>query len=155
MAARLLSHAKRTSVSAVCTTTPALRCYSTTSTTRAAPPLFSRVCTGTSSPPEKVRCVCEDTSSNGKSLVECLQCGFWSHIQCARLTQRTAKRSQFACHQCRTATSKGKKGTNLSKGLIVRFPRRESTPAQATSSACTSSSSSPHSPSLEPPQFLN
>ena len=124
MTARLLAHAKRTSVTAVSTTTPALRCYSPPTTSRAAPPVYSRVYTGAPFSPEKVRCVCEGNSHSGKPLVECLQCGLWSHVQCARLTQRTAKRSQFICHHCSRGQKARKNNTN--KGLIVRIPLQSS-----------------------------
>ena len=113
----LLAHAKRTSSTAVSTSTPALRCYSPAPvSSRAAPPHFSRVCIAGLSPRnEKVRCICGTNATPGRPLVECLHCGFWSHVQCARLTERTAKRSQFACHLCRAATAKGRKGSNHSK----------------------------------------
>ena len=126
MTARLLAHAKRTSVTAVSTTTPALRCYSPPTTTRAAPPVYSRVYTGAPFSPEKVRCVCEGNSLSGKPLVECLQCGLWSHVQCARLRQRTAKRSQFICHHCSRGPKARKNNTN--KGLIIRIPLQSSIP---------------------------
>ena len=132
MTSCLLAHAKRTSTTAVSSTTPALRCYSPPTTSRAAPPPFSRVhADGTPLSPGKVGCVCGSNSRAEKALVECLQCGLWSHIQCARLTQRTAKRSQFLCYQCRLGTSKSKS----SKRLVVRIPVQQSTSVSTVSSS--------------------
>lgn len=47
---------------------------------------------------------------------------FLYHVQCARFTQRTAKRSQFSFHLCcaSTATAKGREGPNHSKSMMVR-----------------------------------
>ena len=106
--ARLLmatTHLFATPATAVSTTTPALRCYSSPPvSSRAAPPHFSRYCIGEN---EKVRCVC---GSGNETVSECLQCGLWSHVQRARLIQRKAKRSQFSCQVCRAVLSKRKKG---------------------------------------------
>ena len=75
------------------------------------PPPCSRVCSAGAPSPGQVLCVCGVRNTSGKSTVECVQCCCWSHIQCARLTLRTAKQSRFLCHRCRpAATTKGKKG---------------------------------------------
>ena len=78
-------------------------------------------------------------SAAGKPVVESLQCGFWSHVQCARLTQRTAKRSQFSCHICRAEVPKWKRGTN---NMIVRIPRHI-LPALPTTQRLTTSATDP------------
>ena len=104
MATRILSYAKK---SAVTTTTPSTRSYyqSRTAVQIPDPPLLSCVCPSGTSPPGQVQCFCGDEAS-GKSTVECVSCSSWSHIQCARLTLRTAKQSRFLCHKCRPATGK-------------------------------------------------
>ena len=162
MAARLLNtHARRavvTTVTAVTTTAPSSRAYQPRSSSRAAPPRCSRVCSAGVLLPGQVLCVCGVSTPNEKSTVECVQCNHWSHIQCARLTKRTAKQSQFLCHQCRptTTTTRGKKGSTHGRGELAQSQGAKS----CESNALTSSSSplshsltaiSQHSPS-HPPQ---
>ena len=106
MAARLLSHANSTAVSS----TPASRLSPSHVgvARRAAPPSSSCAFTnsaadnGTSAPSsspssvivkDKVPCVCGTTINDGKPMVECTNCGAWSHLHCLRLTQRTAKKA--------------------------------------------------------------
>ena len=48
--------------------------------------------------------MCGAVSDDGKAMVECTKCGVWSHLQCARLTQRTARKSPFFCHRCKTGS---------------------------------------------------
>ena len=102
MAVRLLSHASCPAVSS----TPASRTSSlrALSSGRPAPP--AKQSSSSSSPPvtDKVLCVCGAVSDDGKAMVECTKCGAWSHLQCARLTQRTARKSPFFCHRCKTGS---------------------------------------------------
>ena len=43
-------------------------------------------------------------SDDGKAMVECTKCGALSHLPCACLTQRTARKSLFFCHRCKTGS---------------------------------------------------
>ena len=101
MAVRLLSHAQGPAVSS----TPASRLSPRhMSTVRRAAPPSSNVAGATSreaSVPstsssdkdkDKVLCVCGVTTNDGKPMVQCIRCCAWSHLQCVRLTQRTAKK---------------------------------------------------------------
>ena len=110
MAARLLSHAQGSAVSS----TPASRLSpSRMSTVRRAAPPFSNGTVATSreasasstsssdKDKDKVLCVCGVTTNDGKPMVECVRCCAWSHLQCVRLTQRTAKKVMFQCHRCK------------------------------------------------------
>ena len=117
---RLLAHTKRTATT-VSTTTPAFRCYSFPPVSSQAAPLnFSHFCFGEN---DKVQCVCGSSNITRKPLVQCLQCGLWYHVQCTRLTQCTAKRSQFSCHVCRAVPSKRKKGFDPTNSMTVRIPK--------------------------------
>ena len=170
MATRLLSYAKKSAVTfAVTTTTPSTRSYypSRTAVQIPDPPLLSRVCPSGTSPPGQVQCVCGDEAS-GKSTVECVSCSSWSHIQCARLTLRTAKQSRFLCHKCRPATGKragaagGKKGQGDTAHLLApprpslqsssnELPAPATSPPTCSSTPAQYSPLSPHQPSPPPP----
>ena len=170
MATRLLSYAKKSAVTfAVTTTTPSIRSYypSRTAVQIPDPPLLSRVCPSGTSPPVQVQCVCGDEAS-GKSTVECVSCSSWSHIQCARLTLRTAKQSRFLCHKCRPATGKragaagGKKCQGDTAHLLApprpslqsssnELPAPATSPPTCSSTPAQYSPLSPHQPSPPPP----
>ena len=94
MAVRLLSHASCPAVSS----TPASRTSSlrALSSGRPAPPAKQ---SSSPSVTDKVLCVCGAVSDDGKAMVECTKCGAWSHLQCACLTQRIARKSPFFCHR--------------------------------------------------------
>ena len=47
-------------------------------------------------------------------MVECVRCCASSHLQCVRLTQRTAKKVMFQCHRC--------KGLPVNKPSISKSP---------------------------------
>ena len=157
MTTRLLSYAKKSAVTfVVTTTTPSTRSYypSRTAVQIPDPPLLSRVCPSGTSPPGQVQCVCGDEAS-GKSTVECASCSSWSHIQCARLTLRTAKQSRFLCHKCRPATGKragaagGKKGQGDTAHLLA--PPRPS--LQSSSNELPAPATSPPTCSPMPAQY--
>ena len=39
-------------------------------------------------------------------MVQCEICGCWSHLHCARLTTRSAKKATFKCHTCNPSVQK-------------------------------------------------
>ena len=133
MAVRLLSHASCPAVSS----TPASR----TSSLRAlssgpAPPAKQSSCTTSPSVTDKVLCVCGAVSDDGKPMVECTKCGAWSHLQCARLTQRTARKFPFFCHRCKSSSGgpatlaarrKGIEGVSSGvRGITKELPKSRS-----------------------------
>ena len=74
---------------------------------------------------DKVHCVCGAMRNDGKPMVECTKCGASSHLQCARLTQRTAKKAVFVCHRCRGNTNDPSGAASLAsrrKGVVFADP---------------------------------
>ena len=61
---------------------------------------------------DKVLCVCGVTTNDGKPMVQCIRCCAWSHLQCVRLTQRTAKKIMFHCHRCKGLPVNNKPSVN-------------------------------------------
>lgn len=113
MAVRLLSHAHcPAATSTPASRTSSSRVFTALSPARPAPPSISTsskqpptVSTSTSpSPTDKVLCGCGAVSNDGKPMVECVKCGTWSHLQCARLTKRTARKLSFLCHRCKISS---------------------------------------------------
>ncbi len=49
---------------------------------------------------ETVRCECGATDEDGEPMLQCDECGVWSHIACAKLTAKEAQQSKFSCQVC-------------------------------------------------------
>ena len=138
MAAHLLTHASCPGVSSTpaSLTSSSSRAGLVLSPSRPAPPssrashasLNYSGCTSSSIPSsvsDKVHCVCGAMRNDGNPLVECTKCGASSHLQCAHLTQRTAKRAILVCHRCKNNTSDTSGAASLAsrrKGVIFADP---------------------------------
>ena len=53
-----------------------------------------------------VNCKCGTTIDDGSQMVQCEICGSWSHLHCAGLTARSAKKATFKCHTCNPSVQK-------------------------------------------------
>ena len=71
--------------------------------------------TSSSSDSDKVLCVCGVTHDDGRPMVECIKCNAWSHLQCVKLTQRTAKSAKFLCHKCKDHHQRKQQHRNIAK----------------------------------------
>ena len=104
---------------------------------------------------DKVLCVCGVTVNDGKPMVECVECGSWSHIQCARLTIRTAKKAAFRCHCCRPSLSfardPGRDGMGSGSTKLGKTQKSKNSQAQLHAQPIQSHSRTSHSLSPDPP----
>ena len=108
---------------------------------------------------DKVLCVCGVTVDDGKPMVECGECGSWSHIQCSRLTLRTAKKVTFRCHRCKPSLSStrnpGRDGMGSGSTKLGKTQKSKNSQAQVhaqpiQSHSCTLRSLSPVPPPSQP-----
>ena len=67
----------------------------------------------------------------GRPMVECMKCNAWSHLQCVKLTKRTAKSAKFLCHKCKVAAPKHGKASKTRPQLQGKQPYGISTTANS------------------------
>ena len=89
-----------------------------------------------------VNCKCGAVTDDGSRMIQCESCGAWSHLHCAGLTARSAKKATFQCHLCNPP---------LQKKSTLRAPNikssKSSKPSKKPSSSPAPSSTNPTHPS--------
>ena len=75
-----------------------------------------------------VNCKCGTTTDDGSGMVQCESCGVWSHLHCAGLTARSAKKAAFKCDLCNPPLQK-KSTQRALNTKSVKHPRTSRRPA--------------------------
>jgi len=81
-----------------------------------------------------VKCKCGTVTDDGSCMVQCESCGAWSHLHCAGLTARSAKKVTYQFHLCNPP---------LQKSTVCALNIRSSKPSKKPSSSPASSSTTP------------
>ena len=88
---------------------------------------------------------CGTTTDDGSQMVQCEPCGSWSHLHCAGLTARSAKKATFKCHTCNPSAQK-KSSQRASNTKTSKSSKKSNSSTSTTPAATTSTTTAAATP---------